>query len=329
MNRIQILLALLLFASCSKELPLPAASGNSRIVLLGELSAGDTMLIRAARSIPFGQVSVEPDLIKNLAVTVVGSGGPITLQEYEDFSSYYLYTVPFSSPNTVKAANSYTIKAEHAELGEVSASVSIPGAFSAILAGKAFTTHNNDSVLQLDIDIDDVSAANAQYVVEVIKQPVSVDGYFFFDFQQRTIKDNQALYDSLKRAGVVLGEYYDTVYSGQFNRQYFYASDLQTARAGTVRRLFLKGGAFGGTQHRIQLAIPRRDLYGEQGQFAETIVYIKSVATDYYEYLKAYDVYSSSSELGGNAVPSALPGNVKGGFGMIGGVYRQSFKLFY
>jgi hypothetical protein len=56
---------------------------------------------------------------------------------------------------------------------------------------------------------------------------------------------------------------------------------------------------------------------------------VKSVAADYYDFLKAYEQYEPSMGVGGNITPANLEGNVSGGLGMIGGVFRWNLKLLY
>jgi hypothetical protein len=58
-------------------------------------------------------------------------------------------------------------------------------------------------------------------------------------------------------------------------------------------------------------------------------VYVKSVSPDYYDFLKAYEQYDPATGVGGNTAPLKLEGNVKGGFGMVGGVYRWKHSVVY
>jgi hypothetical protein len=169
----------------------------------------------------------------------------------------------------------------------------------------------------------------------VLKQPVSVFGYFLFDGSEYSISDNRALYDSLKAEHIPVSERYDTSYSGMYTRQQMYSSDLSSenlsmsAPGRLFKRIFLQGHAFGGASHQTQIFIPRSGLYGEYGQYAQTLIRVKSVARDYYDFLKSYEQYEPTMGIGGNASPAKLPGNVVGGLGMIGGVYQWSLGLIY
>jgi hypothetical protein len=252
-----------------------------------------------------------------------------------DALSYTLFTLQYSTPLIVQANKDYQMAGKHPRLAEVIANVHIPGAFTAVVADRASTTFNGDSVLSLDIDLADPEAAKAQYVIEVVKQPVGIDGYFIFNGTEYSIVDSRHLYDSLKGQHIPLSERYDTSYSNSYIRQQMYTTDISTmnlagAPSGRLfRRVFLSGKSFSGATHRTQILLPRSALYPESGQFALTVVYIKSVSADYFEFLKAYEQYDPSMGIGGNASPVELKGNVLGGFGMVGGVYKWKLGMIY
>ena len=326
---------LLLFASCETDLPLPAASTQQKIVLLGELSAGDTMLIRAGQStaVAAGNTS---QLIQNLQVSVEDDNGIRTgLIGVEDYLSYVFFTMPFSSSQTIASGRRYKVLARHPQLGEASATVQIPGAVMVKVGAVSFDTYNGDSVLRVDLELNDPAAANGWYVVEVLKQPLSVYGYFLFDGNEYSISDNQSLYDSLKAEHIPVAERYDTSYSGMYTRQQMYTADAasenlsQSVPGRLFKRIFLPGHAFGGASHNTQIFIPRSGIYPEYAQYAQTLIRVKSVAQDYYDFLKSYEQYEPTMGIGGNASPSKLQGNVIGGFGMVGGVYNWSLGVIY
>lgn len=329
------LLSLVLLGGCNTDLPLPVSSGERKIVLLGELTANDTMFIRAGQSVLIQNSGAKPPLIRELQVTVSDRQGINTaLLERLDVMSDTLFTVPFSSAAFVKAGDVYQISANHPQLGMVKASVAIPKPFTASLKGIGFTTYNGDSVLQFDIDISDANAASAFYVLEVIQQSVLIKGYFTYNGRELPIKDNEALYNNLKSTGTETHDRYDTVYVPQYSRREFYTSDAQSDNAGgsldrIYKRVFLQGKNFGGILHNTHMFIPQRAIYGQSGQLARTIVCVKSVAADYFTYLKGYDQYDPSSGSSGDAAPANLEGNVQGGFGMVGGVFRWQTSVLY
>lgn len=332
-SRFPFLCILCFFAACQTELPLPDASGAHKITLVGELTANDSVQLRVGQSMSFG-AGATPELLRGVAMSINDGAIVTPLQEGDDYLSSSLFTLPFTSPAIITEGRNYTVSARHPELGEVTAAVAIPKAFSASLTGAMLITYNNDSVMRVDIALNDVNAGSANYVVDVVKQPGNTEGYFTYDFNTYLIADNQALYDSLHGAGVPLSEFYDTTFSDDFFRQEFYINDVLADNGGTTgsnkfTRLYLMGKRFGSATHQTQLLIPRKPLFGEPGQFAKTVISVKSVAADYYTYLKAYDAYRIGAEPGSNNIPARLPGNVRGGYGMIGGMYRRQFALLY
>jgi hypothetical protein len=326
-----LLSLLCLFASCENELPLPVPTEPAKITLIGELVAGDSVQIRAGQSMYLGSA---PQLPSGLQIILKDSAGPETpFLQGADFKMYSLYTIPFSNATTIGAGKKYGIHAKHPTLGEVNAAVTIPNSFSATLVGKRFTSYAGDQVLDLDFDMNDNRSNAAKYVVEIVRRDITLSGYFFFQSIRYTVYDNKQLFDSLRNAGVALSGQIDTNILSDFDRQTFYAedesSDDSTSSGRLFRRIFLTGARFNGSLHRTHLFVPRTYLDEQPGQYVQLVVNIKSVATDYFEYLRAYEAYSGGPEPGSNIVPKQLPGNVVGGFGMIGGVWRWSSSVVY
>lgn len=339
MNRLIFLLSslILFMTACNTDLPLPAPSAG-KLVVIGELAGNDTVFLRAGQSVGLQSPGAVPELLENLQISLRDSstGSMSALLERSDFRSSFLYTLPFSAPVVLSADRRYTVTAKHPERGEVSAAVYIPPAFTATLAGTVFADYRGDSVLRFDIDINDPRAAQSFYVLEVVQQEAAISGYFVMNGVQYDVNQYRYRYDSLRNAGAPTNGNIDTTYLGETVRQMAYTTDPLTDNSGSTikgdglyRRIFLSGKAFGGTTHRTQILVPRRSIYGYWPLFMETIVRVKSVAPDYYTFLKAYEQYDPSSDLTENTGPVNLPGNVKGGLGMVGGVFRQEVKVVY
>jgi hypothetical protein len=327
-----VVVALLLFScfGCNKELPLPE-SGQRKIVLLGEMVAADTVLIRAGQSTPFA-TSTGHALIQGLQVVLKDAAGvPTSLAEREDPNASTLNTLPFSAPIILAAGKNYQVTAKHATLAEANAIVTIPKAFVATLNSVIMVSNGGDSALQFDIDINDVNAGSSYYAIEAFTESLYTTAYFQFAGTEYSLVDNQVLYDSLKLAGVPLTEWSDTTHTGLFYRANVYTTDPNSDNVGAgtakrYKRLFLQGKTFSGNTHRIAVFVPKS--YGSGfGQLTQTTVYVKSVADRYYDFLKAYEQYDGSVGTGSNVPPGNLPGNVQGGLGMIGGAFRVAFNV--
>lgn len=325
-----------MFAACDNTLPLPEPSDKDyRIVLLGELTGGDTIRLRAGRSLPVISNAQAPVVPQNISITIrEGAGQEIGLREREDHLKYSLLTLPFTHPSAVTAGITYRIDARHPQMPDAEVTVQIPAAFTAS-ATKRRDEFFGDSVLSIDIEIEDANAAQAQYVIEAVKEQVQIAGYFNYQSVEYLINANKWLYDSLKSAGVTLSERYDTLHSGAYARQTMYTTDpasenLSGGQGGRLfRRVFLPGKAFSNGRHRTNILLPLASLYDQSGRNARTIVYVKSVAADYYSFLKEYEQYDESTALSNNANPQRLKGNVSGGLGMIGGVSRWQIAVVY
>jgi hypothetical protein len=317
------------------DLPLPGAGAERKVVLAGELTAGDSVLIRAGQSTPISAAS-GTKLVQDLSLLLRDASGiSTTLRVAEDHLSYTLFTLPYSSPRVIVAGETYQLQSGHPELPAVTAEVQVPRAFTATLATIKKISYNGDSALSLELLISDPGHAKALYVIEAIRQPVLLYGYFSFNGNEYRISENRWLYDSLKSEQVPVSERYDTSYSGLYERQQVYTTDAASenlAGASPGRpfgRIFIPGRAFGSPAHYTQILIPEKELFGEHALHAQTTVYVKSVSPDYYDFLKAYEQYDPTTGVGGNTAPLKLEGNVNGGFGMVGGVYRWTYSVVY
>src|SRR3954467_4528936 len=91
------LFSLILFVtSCNKELKLPSV-GEPKIVMLGELTAGDSVYLRAGQSVPIkAGMPLSVALIQNLQMTIEENGASFALSGAEDDLSSALVTIPYS-----------------------------------------------------------------------------------------------------------------------------------------------------------------------------------------------------------------------------------------
>lgn len=152
-----LLIVVNVMLSCNKDLPLPDVKGEKKIVLLGELVAGDTFLFRIGQSVAItknGQQQFE--LLRNATITLSdSSGASYVMTGNEDDFSAILYTVPFSLNKVVAAGNSYTVVAKSPSLGTATANVHIPGPINAVVRDTVTTIYNSDNALAIKIMIKD------------------------------------------------------------------------------------------------------------------------------------------------------------------------------
>lgn len=330
---IGILLAFLLSVSCNKDLKLPDLHTPKKIVLLGEVTAGDSVNIRGGQSVPVQKnTPLQFELIQNLSVSFSDASGTQTMTGYMDSFANTIFTVPYHSDYIAKAGNTYSFTASHPQLGTATASVSVPPAFSAHVQYAGTAALGYDSVYVFNVTINDVATEN-YYVIEAIKQPLYVDGSFYYDGQWLDMGTNKTLYDSLRNNQVSLETKYDTTNSNLNLRMYMYTSDYNTENlrespsSTTFRRILLNNYYFKGQNYTTKVFVSKQLLYTADGSFYKGLIFlnVKSVSRDYFSYLKGYEGYNDGAGFSTLNVPAKLQGNVKNGMGIIGGVYKLPF----
>lgn len=322
---------LLLSGSCEKDLDI-AGAGEQKIVLLGELVAGDSIYLRAGAStvIKSGAV-INEALIQDLDISVnENNGTSISLSGHEDDLSFTEHTLAFFSGRQSKAGSTYAVTASHPELGVAHTSITIPEAFEASVVNTAVVDFKGESCVQMDIQINDNAGKN-YYVVELLQQPFSVEPSFLFNGQWIKTSENFEIYDSLQNAGVVVAERLDTFAMRMFNRITCYTTDAQSehllnGNSNTqCRRVLLDDKGFNGSVHHTTVFIPVSQLI----EGYRTLIQVKSVAEDYFIYLKGYEQYDPFSGFSETNTPVRLTGNITNGVGMIGGVFKREFIYYF
>jgi len=318
----------LMMPACGKKLPLPSTA-ERKIVLLGELVADDSMHLRAGIStVVQSGTTMNEELIRNLSINIKdGANNNIQLSGSEDDLSMSEYTVPFSSAHKAQADNTYNVTANHPELGTAYANIKVPDAFNAAITDTFSTEYNGESCLQMNIRIDDNAGKNF-YVIEVVQQPLSIESAFLFNGNWLKTSENFHIYDSLMSAGVTVAEKLDTFYLQMQNRITFYTTDAQSehllnGNTNTLcRRVLLYDNTFNGATHQSVILLPKSQIGMSD---YHTLIQVKSVAEDYFLYLKAYEQYDPFSGFSNTGSPVRLTGNITNGIGMIGGVFRRQF----
>ncbi len=332
-----ILISLLLLqAACTRKLDLPA-SGQQKIVLLGELTADDSIYIRAGQStvIKSGS-SLNEELIQGLDISVEdGSGNLWHLNSEEDDFAASVFTLPFHSSHVVNAGMHYRVTAAHQALGIAETSVTIPKAFNATVTDTASVTYNGEACLRLQISIADNPEENF-YAIEVLHQSFTIEPAFFYDGKWLKQSSNSELYDSLVNAGETPPEKTDTFAMRLFNRVPVYTSDAQSEHllngniATLANRVLLKDHSFNGSNHQTDIYIPKTVLGGHfPGIGQRTLVQVKSITGDYFRYLQGYEQYDLFSGSTNTTAPVRITGNISNGVGMIGGVHKKEFGYLF
>jgi hypothetical protein len=321
------------FISCTDKLELPV-KGERKIVLLGELVANDSIHFRAGQSIGIRDgAKGQMELVENLSISVNDGSRDIPLSGAPDDLTFTEFTIPYSAAEKIMEGRTYEVTATHSAMGKARVRVQIPRPFTADVTGGTTVMHQGDSCVYFKININDDAAAGNNYVIEVLQQPYTIEGYFYFNGQWLRVVQHFQTYDSLKNAGANVPEKQDTLLNRGYNRLYFYTTDeasehlINGTPTAEAKRLLLRDKNFVSPQHKSDIYIPKRSMgtpFPELGY--RTIIQVKSIAPDYFLFLEAYEQFDPYLRFNNTAVPVKIPGNIENGVGMIGAVFRIEFR---
>jgi hypothetical protein len=331
------LLAVQLLAACKSDLKLPEITPESRIVLLGELRANDSVFLRAGLSVPVAAGSPMKYLLPDrLSVNMTFPGGSIeSLRSFSDSWVSLLHTLPFSSGELVQPGATYSLEASQPGLPSAQCTVKVPLPFKAEIKDTATVWVNGLHLLRVRIEIQDEADQANYYSIEGIKEFQDVDGRFTWKGEELTVSENRLVYDSLVRAGEAPPVVWDTVKAGNYGRVYIYTDDeraenlkisnLQSAS----RRILLSDKTINGQHYTTQVYLDKTLFLSTDGPKGPITIQVKSVSEDYFTYLKGYEQFEASSDFNALSQPVRVNGNVQNGLGVVGGAYVQEFQYLY
>lgn len=335
-----IAFASLALYSCSKKLELPDINTQKKITLLAELVADDSIYLRVGQSVPLTKNSpLYFQLLQNSTVTIQQANQQaITATPVFELFEGQAYTVPYTSPQKILHSTTYTVNVNNAELGSVNAVINIPTPFAATVVDTAIVQHLSADALQVDISITDAMAEENFYIIEVLKQLVTVKRLFLFNnnWLDMEVFANKITYDSLITSGIAVQKKSDTIYKRVFTRQGVYTNDLQTenVKDGDLyaknKRVLLRDVSFNGQTYTTRIIVSNEvSPFAEEAQKGVTHVLVKSVPKAYFEFLKAYEQYDPSIGFNSMTPPIKLTGNVNNGLGMVGAAYQHKFSYWF
>ena len=332
---IWLCLFLLLLQACDKKLELPDG-GTPKIVLLGELTAGDSIFLRAGQSTVIKSgASMNEELIQGLHISVADAFVVTSLTAAEDDISSSEHTLAYSSSQEIKSGTQYTVVATHTTLATATAQVNIPQPFLAGVTDISSVDFLGKPCIKVQLNIADQPEQNF-YVIEVVQQPFTIEPAFLFDGKWYKQSEHWEVYDSLLNAGANPEERMDSFNIRIFNRIPMYTTDEQSehllngSHAETARRVLIQDKTFNAGNHPSVVYIPKESL-GLQfpGIGLRTLIQVKSISADYFHYLSSYEQADPFSDFSNTTSPVRLTGNVRNGAGLIGGVYKHQFSYFF
>lgn len=306
--------ALLFTSSCTKDLKLPSSGQKKKIALFGELVAGDSITIRGAQSLSLSTNDTRFELPSDLFINVAEGTNNIPLSGTPDDLSTLIFSIPYKTVQQAFSGRIYTVSGTHSTMGVATATVKMPAAFTATLEDTSSTLYNSTPVFKVSISIDDKKGERNFYVIEAVAQTVE--------------------FSTIEYPGtpfpIIIN---DTNYTNFYTRQTIYSNDPASEHrlSGTAsrlnKRILFSDSLFRVNPYKTDIYIPvvtYPDSFVYYQPPKRTIVSVKSVSEDYYNFLKSYEQYEPVSGFNTSA-PVRMDGNVQGGLGMVGGVYRHQF----
>jgi hypothetical protein len=320
--------------SCKKN-PYPDQSLGNELVVLAEISAGDSLNVPVSKSIQVGSGGIISfEKVNSASVKIFrpdGKSYTLRLNTSPDYSTdpASIYTAP-SRPhsNTV-----YNLQVQDPLSGTVTAQTTLPSPVRVTRMDTSSEGRYGTDILHCKITLVDTPDAQHYYVFEALKQLVTLDHYFLwkgkrYDYDQPAGKKS---YATLKDSpGVLL--LLDTIPRNVFQRLNIFTDDgnVDNAQVSVLdspfRRIFLPGSYFAGSSYTTSVSIDRKYFRATQpASLGWVVIQVKSVSPELYHYLFWYEKYKTDV---GSVPTSQLyspPGNIQNGLGIFGGSSKRQW----
>jgi hypothetical protein len=320
-------LAAILTISCRKNF----SSGqfmDDKLVVLAEITAGDSMRIPVGKTIKAGNGSlIRFEKVNDASVTITEENGRSWMLQ-PNYSPQFA-----TNPTTVFTNTTYSIKIKHPTLGIASATTHIPAPFKIIRVDTSSEMYAGKVSLSANITFQDPLDKEDFYIIEALKEQVKLVRYFYYHGQRYDYDTPQG--NTLYQNNPGLKLLRDSIPLSKFTRLNVYTSDENTENgridnlSNPFRRIFLPDHVFNGQPYTIRVYIDRSYFVAsEPGQKGRVRLQIKSADKDLYTYLLTYEKYKTDF----GAIPASqltFPlGNISNGLGIFGGSYRRE-RIYY
>ncbi len=323
---------------CLSELTLPTHAPSRKLVLLGELTADDTLSLRLGHSTPVAQGSrALPPEPSGLTVFVSKENTQIaSLSPQVDSQTPVLHTLLVSAPQRLFSGSRYSVQAIGGSYPAVAATVQMPHPFVTAIIDTATVSYAGGTALRLLFRIYDLAGEGNFYSVDALRQSFALSGIFIHDNDTFDLVRDKPLYDSLKAAGLPVIRRIDTSYSGIYERLPIYTNDpltenLKLATPYTAsQRILLTDAGFPGSRHDLQIFVSKDRFRGSfPNDLGRILISVKSLTPAYFGFLRAYETFTPATSTGFLAQPVRIESNVTGGLGIIGGSFRVPFYFTF
>jgi hypothetical protein len=331
-----LLLAVVL-AGCRKN-PYPNDSVNNQLVILTEISAGDSLKVPVSKSIQVGSGGIISfEKVSSAHVQIFRADGRswlLKLNTSPDFANdpASIYT----APQRPHSGTTYSLQVQDPLSGTVTAKTTIPPLVHLTGFDTSSGLRGNTPVMNCKFTLLDTPGVDHYYVFEAVKQLVSLSHSFTwkgirYDYSR---SDAQKLYQTIKDSpGVVLR--LDTIPRNTYLRLNLYTDDANVANSqvssldSPFRRIFLPSRVFGAS-YATGFSVDKK-FFRDQTNNSPGIVLImvKSVSPELYNYLFYYEKY----KLDIGSVPTGQlyspPGNIVNGLGIFGSSSKRQWFYYF
>jgi hypothetical protein len=333
-----ILLSVMTPGTACKKDPYQSQTVTNELVILAEITAGDSLKIPVSKSIEVGNggiISFEKVNSANVKVTRQdGKSWTLRLNTSPDFANdpASIYT----GAQRPRYDTTYSLQVQDPLSGTVTSHTTIPPPVHVTAVDTATESYRGSPMLRLKFTLLDSPGVAHYFVFEAMKELLKITHYFYWKGVRYTYETTagKALYDQIKsNSGVEL--LCDTVSSNNFLRLNVYTDDpnVDNAQVSSLdspfRRIFLPGNIFNGAYNTSILIDSKYFVAADPSTRGRVLFQVKSVSPELYNYLFWYEKYKSDI---GSVPPGQLyspPGNIQNGLGIFGGSSRRRWTYYF
>ena len=327
----------LLMAGCKKT-PYPNDSLNNQLVILAEITAGDSLKVPVSKSIQVGSGGIISfEKVNSANVQIFRPDGRSYLLRLNTSPDFAMDPASiYTAPQKPHSGTTYNLQVQDPLSGTVTAQTTIPPLVRLTGFDTSAGTHAGIPVLNCQFTLLDSPGVEHYYIFEAVKQLVRLSHYFIwqgirYDYDK---PDGQKKYNMVKDSpGVKLK--LDTIPRNTYLRLNIYTDDANVANTqvssldSPFRRIFLPAHTFGGT-YPTGFAVDRRYFRDDKHMApGMVLIMVKSVSPELYNYLFFYEKYKS--DIG--SVPTGQlyspPGNIQNGLGIFGSSSKRQWTFSF
>jgi hypothetical protein len=324
-------------SSCNKA----GLNGNekSKIVVLAEITAGDSAIIPVSKSAPVGNnQTISFEKITTALVTITdntGNANSLSWNNAADFSNNP--ATIYTDPVVFKPGQSYSLQISQPGLETVNATTHIPQSFSVQNVATAEGSRNGIDVMEFNFTIEDPANEKNYYLFEAVKQLVNLHNYFFWQgikYDYDTPEGQSVYQQASSQQNVDI--FKDTVPTNKYIRLNLYTSDTKTDNEdfasldSSFHRIFLTDSLFNGSNYTSSFAIDKSYFEAKvPEEKGRVLIRIKSVSKELFDYLSMYEKYRAEFGIQPPANLSSPAGNIENGLGVFGGSYKNEWVFYY